>query len=1691
MLATVTWALAALAGEPQCSPKPQGCPYVIDPRFGDAHVFMHQYYTPKPDETTAKNLAAACTPDYWQQRSRCADTCALRLEVTAPAGHEATYCLHDNGFVPFVPEGHMDMHHPLNGKEMDVVAVGEPGAAGRWACSGKDFEGVDYAGKIAFLMRGKCYFRQKFANARAAGAAAGIMTNSNLFHMQTVQTFNMGGGSQGLDLPAAMFSRQVGMPLFDALDSGVRLRGKLVFNCESPADAPDRDPAAAEYAARACPSSQVRKLCLEEAQPARRLCSSCPMTMVVPRDAAANLSVCLYNNDLLPSKAATFFPLAKSLPYAAADDEVAVVPPSKEFNPCEGGHYAGLAGKIAMLPWPTQCVAVMAAIRAQRAGVAAVIFYNQASFYGLYVAEGASKYVNIPVHGTGPEDYESVAALFDAPGRVEIGVGAYGNVTAYLLPGATFDPEARNQTVLADEDVQVQNRTAAAELTVTVASFDWTPPVIICLVVITTLTGLLSVTIAKLVIKHKAIALGGAEGVSLDVASMSLSITLLTVIATVAFTMAHAAGEKSTDMAMEHGRAAVADTFATAVAGSDVFAKQLMTSVLYLGTGQIERMVSDLKTKVSWLKRHYSRGDRSWREFNERWLSHQYQDQKLLKDIESYVYTANGFFGGPLCKTDDRKIIGANGTVAESQNGFEYGSWTFHWDAADKQALYWADTPKEESSPFNMLSSEYGNPLDFTADMAAGEWKWKLSTYSYPTLVTYQNKYNWLSLSVYEPLTDDAGRKYGAAEARIAVHNIEDYLTVARGALTANLTVVVFSEATFKYYCHLAPSGSVSYSAHKFQQAAIHSTGSRKSMTEHIHLSQSQVDLLRAMHKFIVTKNITSSMMVEALDSVSAFLFDESDYYTPLFDPVWILGVDQGTGMMKDQSGEGAFFGMREADGTPSACGQRCVAADASTGRQVITFSGSQYLEVEHVLSMDAAQVQATKLPTEDGTWKSSHHLFQNMRPHGDGFCPTITLGDYDEVAEVWHDDTKCLLRGHFVVSSWSLTLRVRPAVTIPESGGVGGKAPRLFSTVLTGDARIRWLGNGKLLLGTLEFGCATKPIPGGVPGGKWTVLTAVGIPEHGSGQARKCLVYADGELVSEGDMADGYSRSVPADASLHTIGQDFTGEMDYVQLERKALDAEEVASLHSQLQDSLTPASKVVLPADKRVPKREWYLSFAQTAVTADMIGAQGDWMLAALLPREDVMRETDAQNKRAVRDLLVSEQNTETYMMQSQAEAVFVLVAVGLTCVVLFLQFNDLITKPFEAVAGTMVEVAAMRLDGPVPEKSLLKEINIMHHALKMMKSNLREYKSYMPQWLCEGETDSETDSDIGTETSVDSANFSAGRGVVPRPTSPRRRNSRNKRRESKASCSSGLASLSEGSVQGVNRMCGRLAVTSLSMRGITLMALNLVSFEKLFENLAPGSVLGLHAKALSTLIAIISNHRGRLDSFMGDRFLGSFNAVKVAGLHASYACSAAWDASEAISKDPDLKTTCALVRGNSRVGNMGNDEVKRYGYISPLLGWCLALERICRKRRLFGRVLVDHHVVMESEQNHLFMYQDRVLYTKLSRPSFTCELRGPFAMEAGEQKEWMYELEQAGVVDPYRTWNDFFRAVYSQNWDDALKMRTAVDDATIPASVRDVHDRLYPQLLRICQVMSVPEPTVIEETTYVEPGESVNQS
>ena len=1270
MLGVIVLTSGLLGAVPMCSTVTTHCIYKRSGStpFGDEYDFP------------AGNKEAQCSAENYLAVDSCFQEPVWQFKVTHPPELAMTLLLHNRGTLP---SSFIDEAHPLNAKEIEVVAAGGPVSAAdtsRFACRTSDFGDKNYTGKIVLVMRGSnCIFTDKVENADRAGAGAVLTLNNFVANHYQLEIIREAGEQlpTASRIPSGTIPASGGQEILDHLDAGGSVRGMLVAQCTPPPM--DR----ATMAFDECPSvaeANTKRVggCVDAASVQDRLCARCQAELEV----GGAPKLCLRGNDLLPRKAATQFWSSRTLPAPVGETVYLVRPPEQG---CAQSDFVPHAGKVVIVNRPVACSMYAAAVAARRAGVSAIVIASDSScvdikfcYQKYYRVQGPSAGFALPVHAVAWESF----VLFRAAAE-QMPLTPSGD--AHVLGAASVSEGAWTEVTLAPpvSTEYVQPRVLPESQT----EFEWSATVAVCLVFLV----LLVVFIIGVCVKSQpALATqgpGSSFSVPLGLASTVLSVTLLVVIVLTTFLLVHTAGQDSVDTAREDGRIAVSDTFDNAVTNIKELNERwsaTVTDVVHDLT--LDFFMEAVRMVTSTRETMITYGG-TWAEAERLWLPMLSVSRRSKWHLA--IRTKEGFFFNKDYTTDARPDSERNdgqqhvsvtndGRLYPYLHQFKYNQLvpysyrvrtTDWWDPMQKVGGLYTDS----FSLVEHFTPESKNPQVWFAPLYSAKLTW-------PTMMP-------VPISVLVPVFNVVTRRLVAnVEAQVAATKLRDKLTAALQKFpnTGNMTVFVIREDGTVFVCTRDRS-------HSKHDRFVSDTANDATLS--LDMDSTPNVEMRAMGVYLKATN--GGKLIPS--KLGQGVFDQAEYYREKYDlRAMRFHFENG---LQDSSAQRYNAYVTGGDESTMVRGGS------------VRFTGSEVLFVSVKKSVNAWNVQGTKVG--NNPFRSSFRMF-NHTEMIDGH-EVVVAKDFKGVP------LGPVLTPPLFSNSFTVSMDVRPEADAPVSDepDLVPNFPRLFSDAAGRDGTVRLFANGVLYFGIAFFGCITAPIPDLLPRDEWTNIVVTVrfdvefewyIPVEGV-----CFVYVNGKLASQAPLSKEAWTLAPT--TDYELGRGFVGQLDNVLCLNTSVNAEEAAWLHRDGQYT------------RSVPPRKWFYSYREVTVpgSPDMKLTSG-----LLLPEEDILRSVLSNNAITRENLAVKEANTQQDLDMKTNNTAFIITVIGLACVATFLLFNSLLTSPFADMATLMINAALLRVDVIPSVRSGITELQQMQHALRILLMNLKEYKSFLPQTL-----------------------------------------------------------------------------------------------------------------------------------------------------------------------------------------------------------------------------------------------------------------------------------------------------------------------------------------------------------------------
>eukprot|EP01061_Rhynchopus_euleeides_P024369 TRINITY_DN392_c0_g1_i9.p1 TRINITY_DN392_c0_g1~~TRINITY_DN392_c0_g1_i9.p1 ORF type:complete len:981 (+),score=333.05 TRINITY_DN392_c0_g1_i9:44-2986(+) len=251
-------------------------------------------------------------------------------------------------------------------------------------------------------------------------------------------------------------------------------------------------------------------------------------------------------------------------------------------------------------------------------------------------------------------------------------------------------------------------------------------------------------------------------------------------------------------------------------------------------------------------------------------------------------------------------------------------------------------------------------------------------------------------------------------------------------------------------------------------------------------------------------------------------------------------------------------------------------------------------------------------------------------------------------------------------------------------------------------------------------------------------------------------------------------------------------------------------------------------------------------------------------------------------------------------------------------------------------------------------------------------------------------------------------------------------------KLSCTRGSISLSRQSSSSRSAVSRRhprvLKATYARKKRLSVLALNSRNHMTVCAAHDTESAVVFHSTYIEKFAAVVEANKGIAESMCGDRLAAAWNTVVDRASHAQLASHAGLQLQSQL-KEHGVTPHIGISTGTALFGLFGGAGTKKYDILGNGL---VASSILMLLNKTYGTsILVSQRLAMEVATGFYTRIVDYVLYKKLGPKCFIHELASTKdTSDAGD--EWMYEMEQAQIADPYakenRTWQEFITSTHA---------------------------------------------------------------
>eukprot|EP01063_Lacrimia_lanifica_P035017 TRINITY_DN6591_c0_g2_i1.p1 TRINITY_DN6591_c0_g2~~TRINITY_DN6591_c0_g2_i1.p1 ORF type:complete len:1590 (+),score=360.13 TRINITY_DN6591_c0_g2_i1:111-4772(+) len=1410
--------------------------------------------------------------------------------------------------------------------------------------------------------------------------------------------------SVGFEDTAVFFANRVTeeLPVLRLLEGAEgSVTGRVIYNCQREGEPMfDSDASLAEYGGDQCSfffGSKTRDMCATQEADQDRTCEACPYALDIPSGSTAGQNyTCMWNADLTPIRRHHSFahsllaleetPLTLKVLWLGMHTDK----PRRKTKFCYPSDFNAtlMQGRVVAFgpshnQW-TKCDMASTIANAQNHGAKAVVVV------AFRRPLGSGKNIHIPVISTDHQkDVAAVVKFFNAGERVP---GQAWKTREREVTFTAFAPTPRPETPpppLPHDPVPTEEPDNTKLFDEVVA--------VVCVALIVVL--LLCIGAKAAWMKQGVLPTGG---VSLNLVSTSVSVLFAIVTGVLTFVLTHDAGWRGINRASETGEKNVA--FANVRNSENIksLTEQLVGEMLGESVGGIDdrshlQVTTGLLEQVDWstdyMALHRDAVERiepvvTQSDGSPTRLTRQF----MFATEEGYYYESN--YMRPerrsLLRLNLADINTAGQSILDSRDGYSHSTFAVTYPHTN-------DTYAFDRSFYDPTANTYhsANPPGMNilqTHEARAKTAWAMWVDPYQTPVPYK-------VFPYGPCVINSYRS--GTLLLVTAKSLEGVSRWMHSILVNDKTNPVLGNATFVIY---ADDGTVFATDPDVNEPGGYTTKDYYGFYVDLELGEEGPPSRTNERNGWELYTLENHPNVEVPSLRNKLLADYGSVYHPSRGGIMHVRYDQQEYYRHNGAAVIPTLLHLPFDGTVSDSTEN--AWDTRPSRQVVftagvkgealAFDGNVTVQVSPYLTTRVPRVAQTRAADANRTeaeWRSTRWYY-NL---------TGTVGDIDDVIFTRtsaQDPSKVrpVMRDRLHMKPYSISMFINPDASMKTRRGI------LFADGKGADAGALLFSDGQFSLSTLSYGCSTRPLQSKIPAAEWTHLAASIAYD---GERTWCMVYLNGILESKAMMALEFTGQYPV--SDWVIGAGYVGLMDDVKIHNRTLHAEDARQLYATRNDDAVA-----------LPPRRWVAAI-NGKTKYDQVGARYDGQtIAIMLPEDDITRDAEIVNARVAAAMATARRNAERELERNFGETGLIIAVVVLCAVIVFILFNEHLTKPFAEVSAVMLEASIMRIEHVQPTDSMLSELKVMYSAMGTMVTNLHEYKSYMPQSIF-----AESDDNAWTTSDLSGSKFSN----AVNPLSPLERQFSSGSSGSKNSRSS--KNSSSATPKGLRRVVKSTLSLQLTRKKFSMCMVNLSAFLTQTKDYPSDVVADMLTKVLTTVDAVVRKHFGILEYFSGDRYVMSWNAARVFHDHTVEAALAALDLKAEL-KTMGYVMWGAVVSGSGLLGNAGTVAIRRYSFHSPHYSLCAALLDL--SKALGVAPLVSNEAKVRLGLACMVRCVGAVDFSKKGRVQTVYQ-----ALRRRDEEgcaEWMYELERANE-GPEKDWDAWVQAIISSQWDNATAL------------------------------------------------------
>lgn len=208
------------------------------------------------------------------------------------------------------------------------------------------------------------------------------------------------------------------------------------------------------------------------------------------------------------------------------------------------------------------------------------------------------------------------------------------------------------------------------------------------------------------------------------------------------------------------------------------------------------------------------------------------------------------------------------------------------------------------------------------------------------------------------------------------------------------------------------------------------------------------------------------------------------------------------------------------------------------------------------------------------------------------------------------------------------------------------------------------------------------------------------------------------------------------------------------------------------------------------------------------------------------------------------------------------------------------------------------------------------------------------------------------------------------------------------------------------------------SLNYKDITVLIIDITEIHDLLEGFSPADILEAHSELMTNIYNIVHENKGVLE-IIQDKFVCSFNAATSTIGQEKMACASAIKIYDIIENKlipewkkaemPLLKCNMAIVSGNAFVGTMGNNMIRSFVTLAPMLSKLWKFVKLNHKYSTERHILIDDATAKKIELQFSIKVVDIVSYKHVlhfKKPELFFALTDQHTFK---DDEWMYEYSE----------------------------------------------------------------------------------